>query len=474
MYQHTGEEYFDSKEFQQLLGKYEDALAAGEPVFMDSEELADIADYYQMTGQQDSADKAIALALELAPGSLAPLTYKIHEALYNGDIGEAEQLLEQIVDKQSPEFIYDKGEILLAKGLVDQAEDLFTSSMVLYQDDELQDFIIDVAGIYQDFNYADIAMRWMKMAKQEDTADYKELMARALFGVGKYKDSERIFNELIDVNPFSKRYWNALASAQFMNEEYSQSVQSSEYAIAIDPKDPESLISKANALYRLDNYEQALEYYRRYSAITPDDEFSLLHQGTCLVNLERHHEAVDILQKAIEAAPEDSPYLPDIYQELAFANSELGNYDKALEWIDRTEQLDCDHIQALVIKGHVMLTAGKIRQAEACFRKAVIESDNPNLTLLRIIVSLYDNKYVEASYALFKKYFRVVPEGHTDGYAYMALCCYDLKKYDEFLYYLKQACKLNPKECKLVLAHLFPDNVEPQDYYNYIKERMKK
>ena len=121
-----------------------------------------------------------------------------------------------------------------------------------------------------------------------------------------------------------------------------------------------------------------------------------------------------------------------------------------------------------------MLTAGKIRQAEACFRKAVIESDNPNLTLLRIIVSLYDNKYVEASYALFKKYFRVVPEGHTDGYAYMALCCYDLKKYDEFLYYLKQACKLNPKECKLVLAHLFPDNVEPQDYYNYIKERMKK
>ena len=54
-----------------------------------------------------------------------------------------------------------------------------------------------------------------------------------------------------------------------MNEDYQNSVQSSEYAIAIDPDDAEGLLSKANALYRLNNYEQALEYYERYTSKYP-------------------------------------------------------------------------------------------------------------------------------------------------------------------------------------------------------------
>ena len=59
--------------------------------------------------------------------------------------------------------------------------------------------------------------------------------------MGKYKDSERIFNELIDRNPYSTTYWNALASTQLMNEDYNNAITSSEYAIAIAPNDPEGI-----------------------------------------------------------------------------------------------------------------------------------------------------------------------------------------------------------------------------------------
>ena len=48
----TGDDYFDSKEFQELLETYEKAQDAGQPVFMDSDELAEIADFYQMQSQQ--------------------------------------------------------------------------------------------------------------------------------------------------------------------------------------------------------------------------------------------------------------------------------------------------------------------------------------------------------------------------------------------------------------------------------------
>jgi hypothetical protein len=87
-------------------------------------------------------------------------------------------------------------------------------------------------------------------------------------------------------------------------------------------------------------------------------------------------------------------------------------------------------------------------------------------------VSLYDNKYVDGAYQMFKKYFVIAPADNTEGYAYMALCCYDLKKNKEFLQYLKTACEVNPKECKLVLRHLFPEDVAPEDYYQYIGKKM--
>ena len=479
----TGDEYFDSEEFREILEEYERAVNTGQPVFMDADELAEIADFYQMQGQMEEAEAAIRLALSLSPGAIAPLTYRIHEALYEGDVETAKDYLNQILDKDEPDYIYDTAEIMLAEGRIDEADAYLRETFKTVPPDEYQDYVVDVASRYQDWGISDKAMEWMSRARHEDTPEFKELMARTLFGLGKYKDSEKLFNELIDTDPFQKRYWNALASAQFMNEDYSNAVQSSEYAIAIDPEDAEGLIAKANGLYRLNNYKEALEYFRRYSERVPDDEFAYLHQGTCLINMNDNEGALEMLKKAERLAAADSPYLPDIYQEQSFAYGELGDIDQALACLDKTDTLDCDHIGIMVIKGHVLLSAGRVEEAEQMFRNAIRESEheiddekpgwNSARTLMRVIVSLYDNKYVEAAYKMFRKFFDMVDRDFDEGYAYMALCCFDLEKYDEFLKYLKKACQRNPKECRLVLSQLFPEDMEPEHYYDYIKGKMK-
>ena len=470
----NNDEYYNDEEFREILEEYEQAVKSGQPVFMDADDLADIADYYQLEGHYDDAQTALDRALELQPDSVVALNYQIHNAIGQEDYEAAEAYLDRIIDRQLPEYIYCRAEIWIAQNQIDKADKYLRKCFQECPPEEYQDYVLDVANLYSDYGYSEKAMEWMMRAKQENSDDFKELMGRTLFGLGKYDDSERIFNELLDRNPFQKRYWNALANTQFMKEDYGASVTSSEYAIAIDPEDAEGLLAKANALFRLDNYEDALEYYQRYNEKEPDDEFGLMNQGTCLINLGRTEEAIERLKEAEKIAPEDSPFLVEIYQELGFAYSELKMPETALYYIDLTETLECDHVDMLVVKGHILLANNRVKDAEQMFQHAIKQAVNSPKTLLRIIVSIYDNHYAEAAYKMFINFFKYVGNDWDQGYAYMALCCYDLKRNNEFMSYLKEACRRNPQETKTVLSHLFPQDLKPEDYYEFMVKELKK
>ena len=465
--------YFESEGFKKILRQYEDSVKSGHPAYMDADDLADIADYYHYEGRLDDATDAIELALQFNPDAIGPLLYKAREALSYGNFEVARDYAERIRIIDNTEYLYLIGEILICEGKIDEADELFRKQFLELPPDEQMDFVYDVANLYAEYNDYNKSLEWMARSQGDDSDDFKELMARTLFGIGKYEDSSRLFNELLDRNPYSKVYWNALASAQFMSEDYSASITSSEYAIAIDPNDAESLLTKANGLYHLENFEEALSYFEKYSEKNSTDAFGYLHQGTCLINLGKFDEAINRLLIAEDNASEDSQYLPEIYQELAFAYSELKLPEIALRYIDKTKHLDCDHIDMEVIRGHILVANKRLKEAEDVFKNVIKNSGNTPKTMLRVMVSLYDNRYVTASYKLFKKFFNFVDEDWNEGYSYMALCCWDIKHYDEFLDYLKKAVEKNPKEAKMVLGHLFPSGMKVSEYQQFIEESLK-
>ena len=465
-------EYFESKGFQEILKQYEESAKSGHAIYMDGDDLADIADYYQLQGRTEEADAVINLALAYNPEAVGPLLYRAREALNRKDFDTAQAYADRIEAVDSREALYFKGEILICKEKAEKADEFFRTNLKEVMPDEQMDYVYDVASIFSDYGIFDKAFEWIARSKGDNSDDFKELMAHTLFGLGKYKDSERIFNELIDHNPFSVPYWNALANAQFMNEDYNAAITSSEYAIAIDPHDAESILSKANGLYNLGNYESALSYFKRYTELMPHDEFCYLHQGTCLINLGRYEEAIAILEKAEQEADEESSYLPDIYQELAFAYSESKKLDRALYYIDKTKDLDCDQINMEIIKGHILLTNGMLDEAEKTFRHTLQQTNNSPRIMLRIIMSLYDNHYVSSSYTLLKKFFSHVDEDWNEGYSYMAICCLDMNKPDEFLHYLKIAIERNPKEVRTVMNGYFPEGMRPEEYYDYMSNKL--
>ena len=470
--QKTGDDYFDSEEFRELLSQYEESVSSGQPIFMDADELTDIADYYHFTGDLEKADEAIEKALAFNPGATAPLVYKAREALAREDVEEAEALVEQIVDKNDPDYFYMQAELLIAQNKIDEADLFLRDYFKSVPSDELKDFVMDVANIYLDYGVFDKSFEWMMRIMGDHSKDFQELMGRTMFGLGKFTDSQRIFNELLDQDPYSTRYWNALANAQFMNEDYGDSITSSEYAIAIDPTDADSILTKANGLYRLNNFEEALTYYERYNELMPGIDLTELQIGICLLNMSQFDKAIAHLETAKKSTYEDSPCLVQVYQELAFAYSAKGELDKALACIDETLNIDCDHDDMEVLRGHIYLENQHIEEAEEAFKKAIQKSGNAPRVLLRIIISLYDNKFVKATYTMFLKFFEVVGPDFDEGYSYMALCCWDLDKQQEFMEYLQEAVRRNPQEARLVLSGLFPEGMEPKDYIKYMKDKL--
>ena len=183
-----------------------------------------------------------------------------------------------------------------------------------------------------------------------------------------------------------------------------------------------------------------------------------------------------MLRMALAVAPKDSQFLVQIYQELAFCYGALHQVGQAIKMLDKTLKLDCDHVDILVVKGHILLQNNKIAEAEESFKQAILQSNNAPNVLLRIIVSLYDNRYLNACYQMLLKFFQLVRDYYPDyksGNAYMALCCYDMGNTEEFLKYLQLAVEQDPNEAKSVLSCLFPEGIPVHEYVSYMEQRLR-
>ena len=463
-------EYFESEDFKEILRQYEESVKSGERIYMDADDLTDIADFYHYHNRLAEAEDAISLAIEYNPEAVGPMLYRAREALEKKDFETAEQYADKVEPLDCIETVYLRAEILLAKDEVESADELLKQYLKEVPADEYADFIKGVTDLFHEYNQFTKAFEWIANATNDNSDRFKELMAHTLFGLGKYKDSEKLFNELLDKNPYSTNYWNALAGVQYMKEDYSAALNSSEYAIAIDPNDTNGLLSKANTLYAMGNHDEALKYFQKYAEKMPNDEFGYLHIAICLVNKGLHKEGLETLKKAVSVSAVDSIYLPEIYQEMAFTYNVLDQMDKALWCLDMTDKLDCNHFHMGVIKGHILLTNKKTAEAKAAFKKVLKESGNNPSVILRVIISYHDNKYLQFAYESYIEFFKKVGEDYKEGYSYLALCCNDLKKHDEFLVYLKKACERNPEEARTVLGELFPANMPTKDYYEYALE----
>lgn len=467
------DEYYRSEKFKKLLSRYE-SFRNGEHgvAILDSEEIIDVAEFYYAIRNISEAVEAADLALAIYPGATTPLAFKARLAANDEkDYHKALDIIEMVADKSDIEYSYAKAEIALANNDVESADKLLEerfNDCDEFDNEECQDIILEIAEIYADYDRMDRCRKWLGKAEDTESSFYKELMAKVYISEGRFKEAETLINNLIDDNPYNIAYWNKLAFVYFACNNIQESMTASEYALAINKEDEDALLNKAICLYYLGNYEDSLAYYKKYNETAPWSDIGYIYLAMMCMYFGDINKSVELYKIALEKAKERhaSENIRTACHELALIHGKRGEFNTADYYLDELVKAGAPEALRKALKGTIYLFNKMTSEAFEMFRKATIESNKDSDVLLTIGIALYDNLKLSNAYSVFRYIVENNGERGRIAIPYLARCCFDLDKKEEYKKYLRMSLSYSPTETFTILSELYPNGTSPEDYLN--------
>jgi tetratricopeptide (TPR) repeat protein len=107
-------------------------------------------------------------------------------------------------------------------------------------------------------------------------------------------------------------------------------------AIDLMPNDPDVLYFAGELLIRSSRWSDARSFWERLAAIKPQDFAAWFYIGLCYSQEKNYKKAIEIYEeKAMPLQPKNT----DLLTNLAYAYRENGNNKKALEYLQKVEQI---------------------------------------------------------------------------------------------------------------------------------------
>lgn len=342
------------KELQQLAEQYEAAQAENKSIYMDADDLADLADWYAVRHKYEMANEVVEHGLSLHPENTALLVEQAYLCMDTRNREKAQKIAEKISDN-SPEVKVLKASLLLEEGKLDDAELLIDS----IEDKEDLANIVDVAYMYIDMDYPEKASVWIARGLEQYAEEeaFLAVTGDCQYAQGLYEQAATIYNRLIDKNPYSASYWFGLARCHFDRQMFDKAIEACDFAIVADEEFTDAYIMKGHAFFQLGNEEGAMECYRqaeKLDAITPGFIHTFI--GLNCVSKEEWAEGLEHLEQAIKSKDEDDMLtLTSLYANAALCLHKLGKKRKAHQYCKKAYTLNPKDIDPYLVEGRIYM-----------------------------------------------------------------------------------------------------------------------
>ena len=462
--------YFNNKEFKQILHAYEDARKHGQSIYMDADELTDIAEYYMVNSQEDKANEAISLAVSLHPDSVDPQVFLSRQEMFHNRMDRAYEICNAIPNQDDREVKFLRAELLIRDERPAEAE-LLLQAACECSNEEQDHFIYDSIGIFMDYMLWDYAESWC-MRLKHISPKYKglpEIEAEIKMCTGDYDSAIDILNGILDINSYNSQAWNMLAESYFSKGTFEEAIEACQFALAINEDDFKAISTLADCYYHTSSFSKAHEYYEKALMMRQDD--ALYHMdAVSLFQMGEFEQALVQLKKAREIIEDDPEKEIYVAMQLATVASKLHLFDEAMSYLKRVKSLISDKrglIDYEVLYGQVMLENGFADKAREHFENALTKCEDTDKAVLVIGIAYYEQEHYRMAAEILSK-LADKPDSVTANFAlpYLALCHMKLENTELYLKYLRLATTHCTELTAQLFEELFP-GVQPEDIYYY-------
>ena len=494
--------YYDSEEFKGILSAYETSVAEGRTPYFDADDFADMADYYLNIDKPKKCFQCLDRGLALHPEDHQLLSIKSGAYIYTHKYRKAEKIIANL-NPDEEDVLYQRAQLEYALyhnpvkaeemftewiDMQSEAADDFSDEDDAQQHEELlRDAYIHVITSFIELSkhhdYDDeLVKRWVEdylvMFSPLGNYDSDLILADTVREEGLYDMVVKVYTSILETNPYLKYGWTVLAAAQYTCEMYEDALESAEFALAVNPKDWDSLLTKAHCFYSTYRHDEALPCFEEYIEHTADTSQHLPY-AICLIHAERNAEALEQLKKAEAYYQEHEPDR-ESYAACCFEMSEaylaLERISESERFVDKSMDLCPEENYYRLQKGTLRLAYGDVQTAMIYFASYIENESDIVDGLVQVVGRLLLFGLVTVVVELIggmEKFGRRNPRV-KELYPYKALAYLRMGSYKDFLIYLKKSQRLCPEHARNVLSFLFPEGMEPKDYYQYMTNNLSK
>lgn len=462
--------YFNDPEFLEYLQQYEKARANDEPIYMDAEDLTDIAEFYMTQNREEEANEAISLALSLHPDSVDPLIFLARQQMFHDNLDEAIIIAHSIPDQNDRETIFLWTELLIRSDKPEEALQLILSKQE-EQDEGEEMFLYDAACIFMDYQLNEIAQELINILEEKfpQNAKLRKLKIENLIALEDYDEAIKQLQVYIDDYPYSTSAWISIAEAHVMKGDFLEALDNVEFCLAINPTHSQALLLKAHCLFHLNHLDETHEIYLKLQKKDPENGRLYYMDAITLANMEKFGEAKVLIAKALEYTPEYDEDRVQVLLHMAFIESKCHNVIGASNALEEAMRVSKGkgEIEYNLLMGEILLENGREQEAAEHFEIAYNESKNKQQTLLTMGIAYAETMHYDTALSLLKS-FTQENNGKEGVVAipYLAYCYKKIHDQDNYLKYLRKAVSADREITEFLFAKDYP-SIQPEEYYLY-------
>ncbi|MBC1193788.1 tetratricopeptide repeat protein [Microcystis aeruginosa BLCCF158] len=264
----------------------------------------------------------------------------------------------------------------------------------------------------------------------------------------KYPEAERIWRQIIQLDPNSAVAFSNLCAALFRQNKLDEAPIFCQKALALDPKLPETYYNLGNVLYDQKKLTEAEEMYRR--AIELDDKYVYAYNnlGNVLRDQNKLTEAEEMFRRAIALDDKDV----DVYYNLGIVLADQKKLTEAEEMFRRALALDDKFVYAYNGLGNVLRDQKKLKEAEEMYRRALALDDKFVYAYNGLGNVLWDQKKLTEAEEMYRRALDLPDDttgipttAHTAAHNNLGRLLQEQGKLEAAIAEFEKATKIDPK-----------------------------